>query len=54
LIIFLVVIYAGNFLESPPPSYRAVGVGFAGSFQWLPVAWAYEVDLNRISFTHEV
>ncbi|MBL9214255.1 MAG: hypothetical protein JNG83_02145 [Opitutaceae bacterium] len=45
LIVFLLVIHAGNIFGAPPPSITAVA--WVGQAQWLLVLWAYWVDAHR-------
>jgi hypothetical protein len=45
LILFLLVIYAGNLLGSPPPSSDAIA--WVGQLQWLLVLWGYWIDNHR-------
>lgn len=42
---FLVLVYAGNFVGSPPPDVTAIA--WVGQLQWLVVAWGYWVDKHR-------
>ena len=45
LILFLLVIYAGNLFGSPPPSSTAIA--WVGQLQWLLVLWGYWIDKHR-------
>lgn len=45
LVIFLLVIYAGNLFGPPPPS--VIAIAWAGQLQWLLVIWAFWVDAHR-------
>lgn len=45
LVVFLLVIYAGNLFGPPPPS--AAAIAWAGQAQWLLVLWAYWIDRHR-------
>ena len=45
LIVFLLIIQAGNVLGPPPPSVTAIA--WVGQAQWLLVLWAYWVDRHR-------
>lgn len=45
LVLFLLGVYAGNVLGSPPPSVEAIA--WIGQLQWLLVLWAYWVDRHR-------
>lgn len=45
-IIFLVIIYAGNILGTPPPSVTAVALVTMGL--WLLVPWMWWVDHHRV------
>ena len=47
LVLFLVLVYAGNLSGPPPPSVTAIA--WLGQAQWLLVAWAYWVDGHRAS-----
>lgn len=46
LVVFLLVMYAMNFLGPPPPSVEPIG--YMGLLQWLFIAWGYWIDRNRI------
>lgn len=48
LVLFLLVIYAGNVLGSPPPSVAAIA--WVGQLQWLLVLWGYWVDRHRRTY----
>jgi len=50
LVVFLVSIYAGNLLGTPPPSSEAIA--WVGQFQWLLVLWGYWIDKHRHVSTH--
>jgi membrane-bound metal-dependent hydrolase YbcI (DUF457 family) len=45
LVIFLLLIYAGNIFGAPPPSSMAVA--WVSQAQWLLVIWGYWVDRHR-------
>ncbi len=45
LIVFLLVIYAGNLFGAPPPSPEAIA--WAGQLQWLLILWGYWIDAHR-------
>ena len=45
LVVFLLVVYAGNIFGPPPPSVEAIA--WAGQLQWLLVLWAFWVDRHR-------
>ncbi|MCJ9429567.1 hypothetical protein [Kordiimonas marina] len=45
LILFLLLIYAGNLFGAPPPS--ATAIAWVGQAQWLIVLWAYWADRHR-------
>jgi hypothetical protein len=45
LIVFLLVIYAGNLFGAPPPSVEAIA--WVGQSQWLLIAWGYWIDAHR-------
>jgi len=45
LVVFLLLIYAANFLGPPPPSVEAVA--WSAEAIWLLVAWGFWVDHNR-------
>jgi hypothetical protein len=45
LVVFLLLIYAGNLLGPPPPSPEAIA--WAGQSQWLLVLWGYWIDEHR-------
>jgi hypothetical protein len=45
LVLFLLVIYFGNFFGPPPPDVKTIA--WAGHAQWLLVLWAYWVDQHR-------
>lgn len=45
LVVFLLVVYAGNLLGPPPPS--KVAVAWSAEALWLLVAWGFWVDHNR-------
>jgi len=45
LVIFLLLVYAANFLGPPPPSVEAVA--WSAQAIWLLVAWGFWVDHNR-------
>jgi len=45
LVVFLLVIYAGNLFGPPPPS--AVAIAWVGQLQWLLVIWGYWIDKHR-------
>jgi hypothetical protein len=45
LIAVLLISYIANIASPPPPTMRAVA--YAGSAQWLFIAWAYWIDRHR-------
>lgn len=45
LVVFLLLVYAANFLGPPPPSVDAVA--WSAQATWLLVAWGFWVDQNR-------
>jgi membrane-bound metal-dependent hydrolase YbcI (DUF457 family) len=45
LVVFLLVIYAGNLFGAPRPNANAIA--WAGQLQWLLVLWGYWVDRHR-------
>jgi len=45
LVVFLLLVYAANFLGPPPPSVKAVA--WSAQAIWLLVAWGFWVDHNR-------
>ena len=45
LVVFLLLIYAGNLLGPPPPNAEAIA--WAGQAQWLLVLWGYWIDKHR-------
>lgn len=45
LIVFLIIIYAGNLFGPPPPSTGPIA--YIGLTQWLLVWWGYWIDRNR-------
>ena len=45
LVIFLILIYAGNIFGDPPPSVGALA--WVAQAQWLLVLWGYWVDRHR-------
>ena len=45
LIVFLMVIHAGNLFGPPPPNIT--GIAWAGNLMWLFVLWAYWIEKNR-------
>ena len=45
LVVFLLVIYAGNLFGAPPPSAEAIA--WVGQSQWLLVLWGYWIDAHR-------
>lgn len=45
LVIFLLLIYAGNLFGAPPPSAEAIA--WVGQAQWLLVLWGYWIDRHR-------
>lgn len=47
LILFLLAVYAGNFISPPPPSSTAVA--WSAQAIWLLVAWGFWVDCHRSS-----
>jgi len=47
LVVFLILIYAGNLFGSPPPSAEAIA--WVGQSQWLLVVWGYWVDNHRFA-----
>ena len=49
LIIFLLIIHAGNLMGDPPPTPEAIA--WVGQAQWLLVLWAYWVDKHRSNAT---
>ena len=46
LVVFLLLVYAANFLGPPPPSVQAVA--WSAEAIWLLVAWGFWVDHNRV------
>lgn len=50
LVVFLLVIYAGNLLGPPPPSAEAIA--WIGQLQWLLVLWGYWIDKHRFASGH--
>lgn len=46
LLVFLLVIHAGNIFGAPPPSVAAVA--WVGQAQWLLVLWGYWIDGHRV------
>jgi len=51
LIVFLLVVYAANFLGPPPPSPTAVA--WSVQAMWLLIAWGFWVDHNRVRRSDE-
>lgn len=49
LVLFLLLVHAGNLLGPPPPHVQALA--WVGQAQWLLVAWAYWVDAHRTART---
>jgi len=49
LVVFLLLVYAANFLGPPPPSVNAVA--WSAEAIWLLVAWGFWVDHNRVAKT---
>jgi hypothetical protein len=45
LVVFLVIIYAGNLFGAPPPSAKAIA--WLGQAQWLLVLWGFWIDNHR-------
>lgn len=45
LVLFLLLVYAGNLFGAPPPDVRAIA--WVGQLQWLLVLWGYWVDRHR-------
>ncbi|MBT4703403.1 MAG: hypothetical protein HOB79_20200 [Rhodospirillaceae bacterium] len=45
LVLFLLIIYAGNLFGSPPPSIEALA--WVGQLQWLLVLWGFWIDKHR-------
>ncbi|HKK46590.1 MAG TPA: hypothetical protein VJ964_13780 [Balneolaceae bacterium] len=45
LIIFLILVHAGNIFGSPPPN--ATAIAWVGESQWILIIWAYWIDHNR-------
>ncbi|HEX6083039.1 MAG TPA: metal-dependent hydrolase [Thermoanaerobaculia bacterium] len=45
LVLFLAVVYIGNFTSPPPPSETAIG--WVGLAQWLFVPWGWWIDRHR-------
>ena len=45
LVVFLLLIYAGNLFGPPPPSAEAIA--WAGHAQWFLVLWGYWIDKHR-------
>jgi len=52
LVVFLLLIYAGNLFGSPPPSVEAIA--WVGQSQWLLVLWGYWIDKHRLTSGHPV
>lgn len=50
LVIFLLVIYAGNLFGAPPPNAEVIA--WAGQSQWLLVVWGYWIDKHRRGPAH--
>lgn len=46
LVVFLLLVYAGNLLGSPPPSVEAIA--WVGQSQWLLILWGYWIDEHRL------
>ena len=47
LVVFLLVIYAGNLFGPPPPNVKAIA--WVGQAQWLLIVWGYWIDRHRTS-----
>ena len=45
LVVFLLLMYAGNLFGPPPPSTAAIA--WAGHLQWLFVLWGFWIDRHR-------
>ena len=45
LVLFLAVVYIGNFTSPPPPN--ATAIGWVGLAQWLFVPWGWWIDRHR-------
>jgi len=45
LVVFLLLIYAGNLFGAPPPS--AAAIAWVGQAQWLLVLWGFWLDRHR-------
>lgn len=45
LVVFLLLIYAGNLFGTPPPNVTAIA--WVGQAQWLLVLWGYWIDKHR-------
>jgi hypothetical protein len=45
LVVFLLLIHAGNLFGTPPPSVTAIA--WVGQSQWLLVLWGYWIDKHR-------
>lgn len=45
LVVFLLLIHAGNLFGAPPPSVTAIA--WVGQSQWLLVLWGYWIDKHR-------
>ena len=45
LLVFLLLVYAGNLLGPPPPD--ATAIAWVGQAQWLLILWGYWVDRHR-------
>lgn len=50
LVVFLLLVYAGNLFGEPPPNAQAIA--WVGEAQWLLVLWAYWLDKHRHAATH--
>ena len=51
LIVFLLMVYAGNLFGALPPS--VVAIAWAGQLQWLLVLWGFWVDKHRRVVVHK-
>ena len=50
LVLFLLMIYAGNIFGEPPPDAKAIA--WVGELQWLFVVWGYWLDKHRQDARH--